>query len=191
MLAEHRRGAPQPARDAGEAEGRAHRGLPTDDRVIDLLQEAARDELRVRGQRARVDHGRGRDTGGDELFHAGIAIAMLVQYMVSGTLWVEGRTRLRPPRLIGAGLLVAAATGLAAIVLGYPFLTTHTAHGSAPLIGEVHLPSATFFDLGVFAVVVGATLLILTALGQLDKQFPGAPANIKERATSERQRLGC
>ena len=31
-------------------------------------------------------------------------------------------------------------------------------------LGDLHVPSATFFDLGVFAVVVGAILLILTAL---------------------------
>ena len=49
-------------------------------------------------------------------------------------------------------------------MLGYPFLTTHTAHLHLPLLGEVHVPSALFFDIGVFALVVGATLLILTAL---------------------------
>jgi multicomponent K+:H+ antiporter subunit A len=93
-----------------------------------------------------------------------ITIAMLMQYLVSGTLWVEGRARIRPARWIAVGLLLGATTGLGAVVVGYPFLTTHTAHVSLPLVGEVHLPSATFFDLGVFAVVVGATLLILVAL---------------------------
>jgi multicomponent K+:H+ antiporter subunit A len=93
-----------------------------------------------------------------------VAIAFLTQYIVSGTRWVEGRARLRPPLWIATGLLAAAITGLGAVVAGYPFLTTHTAHVTLPLFGEVHLPSATFFDLGVFAVVVGATLLILTAL---------------------------
>ncbi|HEY0881039.1 MAG TPA: MnhB domain-containing protein, partial [Archangium sp.] len=94
-----------------------------------------------------------------------VAIALLMQYLMAGTLWVEGRTRLLPERWIAVGLLVAAATGLGSIVAGYPFLTTHTAHVTLPLLGEVHFPSATFFDLGVFAVVPGATLLILTALG--------------------------
>lgn len=93
-----------------------------------------------------------------------VAIALLMQYVVSGTRWVEARTELRPVRWIAAGLLLGAATGLGAVVLGYPFLTSHTAHVMLPLVGEVHLPSATFFDLGVLAVVVGSTLLILTAL---------------------------
>ena len=33
-----------------------------------------------------------------------------------------------------------------------------------PLLGEVHVGSAMFFDLGVFCVVLGSTLLILVAL---------------------------
>ncbi|HET8938894.1 MAG TPA: monovalent cation/H+ antiporter subunit A [Polyangiales bacterium] len=93
-----------------------------------------------------------------------VAIALLLQSVVSGTQWVEWRTQLRPARWIAAGLLAAATTGLGSVVFGYPFLTSHSAEASLPWIGEVHLPSATFFDLGVFAVVVGATLLILTAL---------------------------
>lgn len=93
-----------------------------------------------------------------------VAIAMLMQYISSGTLWVEGRTHIRPVRWLSVGLLFATITGLGALVCGYPFLTTHTAHFSFSPVGAVHLPSATFFDLGVFTVVVGATLLILTAL---------------------------
>jgi len=93
-----------------------------------------------------------------------IVIAMLMQYMMSGTLWLEARARLRPARWIAVGLLLGVGTGLGALAVGFPFLTTHNAHVTLPLVGDVHLPSATFFDLGVFAVVVGAALLMLTAL---------------------------
>jgi len=93
-----------------------------------------------------------------------VAIAFIAQYMVSGTRWVEDRMHLLPPRWIAAGLWLALATGLGALAFDHPFLTTHTAHFTLPVLGELHLPSATFFDLGVFAVVVGATLLLLTAL---------------------------
>jgi len=110
-----------------------------------------------------------------------VAIAFIAQYMVSGTRWVEDRMHLLPPRWIAAGLLLALATGLGSLFFGHPFLTTHTAHFVLPLIGEVHLPSATFFDLGVFAVVVGATLLLLTALAHQSlrsrrRQAPGGGA---------------
>ena len=87
-----------------------------------------------------------------------------MQYVMSGTRWVEARAPVRPAKWIAAGLLIAAATGLGAVLFGYPFLTSHTAHLALPLLGEVHLPSAALFDTGVLAVVVGATLLILTAL---------------------------
>ncbi len=93
-----------------------------------------------------------------------VAIGLTVQYMVAGTQWAEAHIDLNPRRWVAVGLLLAAGTGLGALFFGYPFLTTHTAHGALPLVGEVHLPTATFFDAGVFAVVVGATLLILTAL---------------------------
>lgn len=45
--------------------------------------------------------------------------------------------------------------------------------------------------LGMSLGEIGSKGDACTALSQLDKQFPGAPANIKERATGERQRLGC
>ncbi len=93
-----------------------------------------------------------------------VAIAFIAQYMVGGTRWVEARLTLHPTRWIAVGLLLALLTGLGSLLLGYPFLTTHTAHVHWPLVGEVHLPSAALFDLGVFAVVVGSTLLLLTAL---------------------------
>ena len=99
-------------------------------------------------------------------FVAGLvmSVAFILQYMVAGTQWVEAQMSLRPLRWMGTGLLCATLTGLGSIPLGYPFLTTHTAHFSLPLLGDIHVASALFFDIGVFAVVVGATLLILTAL---------------------------
>jgi len=99
-------------------------------------------------------------------FVAGLifATALIVQYMVAGTDWVESHLRLRPHRWIAWGLVCACATGLGAWFLGYPFLTSHTAHVTLPLLGEIHVPSAFFFDVGVFLVVVGSTMLTLVAL---------------------------
>ncbi|HEX2541376.1 MAG TPA: monovalent cation/H+ antiporter subunit A [Caldimonas sp.] len=93
-----------------------------------------------------------------------VAIALIAQYMVGGTRWVELRTDLQLARWIALGLLAALVTGLGALAFGHPFLTSHTAHLVLPGLGPIHVPSAAFFDLGVFAVVVGSTLLLLTAL---------------------------
>lgn len=99
-------------------------------------------------------------------FVAGLvmSVALLLQFIVSGTEWVEEHLRIYPRRWIAIGLMLALATGGGAVVLGYPFLTTHTAHLSLPLLGSVHVPSALFFDMGVFSIVLGSTMLILTAL---------------------------
>ena len=93
-----------------------------------------------------------------------VAIAFLTQYIVAGTHWVEAHLQLKVIRWIALGMLAAVATGLGSLWFGYPFLTSHTAHVTLPGLGEVHFASAMLFDVGVFAVVVGATLLILTAL---------------------------
>ncbi|CAN7304090.1 monovalent cation/H+ antiporter subunit A [Variovorax paradoxus] len=99
-------------------------------------------------------------------FVAGLvmSVALVLQFIVSGTEWVEEHLRIYPRRWIAAGLLLALATGSGAVLFGYPFLTTHTAHLHLPVLGELHVPSALFFDIGVFALVLGATMLILTAL---------------------------
>ena len=110
-----------------------------------------------------------------------VAIALLTQYLVAGAPWVEAHIALHPLRGLALGLLVAALTGAGALVVGYPFLTTHTLHMTLPLIGTIHLPSATFFDLGVFGVVLNATLLILVALAHQSirsrRQLAEGPVN--------------
>ncbi|WP_287983982.1 monovalent cation/H+ antiporter subunit A [Diaphorobacter sp.] len=99
-------------------------------------------------------------------FVAGLvfSVGLVLQYIISGTSWVEAHLPLYPRRWIASGLLLALGTGLGAVALGYPFLTSHTAHLHLPLIGDLHVASAMFFDMGVFALVVGSTLLILTAI---------------------------
>ena len=110
-------------------------------------------------------------------FVAGLifATALILQYMIAGTDWVESKLRLRPHRWIGWGLATACGTGLGAWVFGYPFLTSHTAHLDLPVLGEVHVPSAFVFDLGVFLVVVGTTMLILVALAHQSLRSHRAP----------------
>jgi multicomponent K+:H+ antiporter subunit A len=45
------------------------------------------------------------------------------------------------------------------MLFGYPFLTSTFVHPVLPVVGEVPIASATFFDLGVFVIVVAATML--------------------------------
>ena len=106
-----------------------------------------------------------------------VSIGFITQYMVAGTQWVEARINLYLRRWIAMGMLAALATGLGSLFFGYPFLTTHTMHFNWPVFGEVHIASALFFDIGVFGVVVGATLLILTALAHQSVRRQRKPAS--------------
>ena len=124
-------------------------------------------------------------------FVAGLvfSVALLLQYIISGTQWVEAHMPLYPRRWIGLGLLFALLTGLGAITAGYPFLTSHTFHFSLPWIGQIHLASATFFDIGVFTLVVGSTLLILTAIAHQSVRGHRYHARMQEeQATQEGER---
>ncbi|UDF31754.1 UNVERIFIED_ORG: monovalent cation/H+ antiporter subunit A (plasmid) [Roseateles sp. XES5] len=108
---------------------------------------------------------RGHDLPGGG-FAGGItmAIAFLLQYLAGGVRWAEDRIRILPLRWMGFGLLMAVATGIGAWFFGYPFLTTHSQYIQVPFIGKVPAATALLFDLGVFSLVVGATVLILIAL---------------------------
>jgi multicomponent K+:H+ antiporter subunit A len=68
---------------------------------------------------------------------------------------------------MGWGLLIAAATGAASWAFGAPFLTSTYDYPWLPGIGGVPLASASAFDLGVFLVVVGATMVMLLRIGHL------------------------
>jgi multicomponent K+:H+ antiporter subunit A len=93
-----------------------------------------------------------------------MATAFIVQYMMSGTLWIEARMRVHPQYSIAAGLLCAAVAGMAAWPASRNFLSNIQFHGTLPLIGEVHLSTTILFDLGVYLLVVGATTLLLIAM---------------------------
>lgn len=100
-------------------------------------------------------------------FIAGLitAVALVMQYLANGVVWTQERIPFNLHAIIGYGLLIATATGLASWFFGYPFLTSAFSHIHWPVIGEFELASAMAFDLGVYLVVVGATLLILVHLG--------------------------
>ena len=117
-----------------------------------------------------------------------LSVALLLQYIISGTQWVEAHLSLRPRRWIAMGLLMVLATGLAPLLWGYPFLTSHTAHWTLPLLGDLHVASAIFFDIGVFTLVVGSTLMILTSIAHQSVRGHRYHAKMAEEATAQAQR---
>src|SRR5690606_11662312 len=96
-----------------------------------------------------------------------MATALIVQYMVGGTIWVESRIRIHPQVWIAAGLLSAAIAGLIAWFAGHAFLTSEELD-----VAGLHLSTVLLFDLGVYLAVVGAAVLILIALAHQSLRSP-------------------
>jgi multicomponent K+:H+ antiporter subunit A len=101
-----------------------------------------------------------------------MATAVIIQYMIGGTMWVEARLRVHPLYWMGLGLLAAAGAGLIAWFSGLPFLTARSVHLHLPLLGDLHLSTVLLFDLGVYMLVVGATMLMLVALAHQSLRSP-------------------
>ncbi|WP_369684832.1 MnhB domain-containing protein [Halalkalicoccus sp. NIPERK01] len=64
------------------------------------------------------------------------------------------------------GLVIAIGGGLVPILFDLPFLSqTYVILHDVPIYGEIELASALVFDLGVFLVVVGGLLTVLSVVG--------------------------
>ncbi|AGF75136.1 putative monovalent cation/H+ antiporter subunit A [Bartonella australis AUST/NH1] len=108
---------------------------------------------------------RGHDASGGG-FAGGVtlAIGFILQYLATNIRWVENRLRVLPLLWMGFGLLLSMATGMGAWFFGYPFLTSFFQYTDLPWVGKIPMASAFLFDLGVFSLVLGATVLILIAI---------------------------
>jgi multicomponent K+:H+ antiporter subunit A len=98
-----------------------------------------------------------------------LAIALLLMHVAHGAGWAAQRMAgdLRP--MAGWGLLIALITGVASAWFGAPFLTSTYDLPWLPGIGGVPLASASAFDLGVYLVVTGATMVMLLSIARLSR----------------------
>jgi multicomponent K+:H+ antiporter subunit A len=112
-------------------------------------------------------------------FIAGLvtAVALILQYLTNGVEWTQARISSNMHPVIGTGLLIGTLTGLASLAFGHPFLTSTFTHVHWPIVGEFELASAIAFDLGVYLVVVGSTLLILVHLGRMHSVSHSSPSD--------------
>ena len=118
-------------------------------------------------------------------FIAGVltAVAFVLLYVTYGTWFIEEEVLGRRVEgvvehlqhgiveyyraLFALGLLVAAGSGVVAMAFGEPFLTqAFWIFHHVPIYGEFEIASALVFDLGVYFVVVGALLTIVSAVGE-------------------------
>jgi multisubunit Na+/H+ antiporter MnhB subunit len=93
-------------------------------------------------------------------FIAGVLLAAAgAMYMIAfGT---QRAARVPWWRIGVLGLLVSVATGTVPLLRGEAYMDNKVIH-----LGSHHLPSATFFDLGVLLIVLGTLMTIFVELGQ-------------------------
>lgn len=111
------------------------------------------------------------DTGDGFAAGAIAALAVMVQYVTHGAGPVRRAFPVRwAQHAAVAGLGVALAVAVQALLRGEPLLTHAPAPGTEPLkVGTLELITAVAFDVGVFVLVLGAAVAILDALaGALD-----------------------
>ncbi|MBC3763880.1 Na+/H+ antiporter subunit A [Quadrisphaera oryzae] len=100
-------------------------------------------------------------------FAAGLVtgLALFLRYLAGGRYELGEAARVDVGVLLGSGLLIAAASAGAPLLLGGQATQTADAYVHVPLLGEVHLVSSLAFDVGVYLVVVGTVLDVLRSLG--------------------------
>ncbi len=95
-----------------------------------------------------------------------LEIVVLQQDVDPGTGIFEHRSVAAYRRTFVLGLVVVVGSGIGGLVLGEPFLAqTYTIVEGVPIYHEIELATALVFDFGVFLVVVGGVLTVLSVVG--------------------------
>lgn len=91
--------------------------------------------------------------------------ACVLVYAAVGSHGLARAVPVRAETLLGGGVLLAAGTGVVALLAGGAFLESGVWELAVPLFGAVKATSVLLFDIGVYAVVVGLVLGVLSTLG--------------------------
>lgn len=106
-------------------------------------------------------------------FAAGLVtgIALIVRYLAGGRYELGEAAPVQAGLLLGLGLFLSAGVGVVALLVGGSVLESWIWDIHLPLIGDLHLVTSLFFDVGVYLVVVGLVLDILRSLGaEIDRR---------------------
>ena len=104
-------------------------------------------------------------------FAGGLVVGggLAIRYLAGGTRALGRLAKLPSSFVMGVGLTLSMATAIIPLTVGNAFLESSIYPLDVPVIGEVKVVSSAFFDLGVYILVVGVCLAILTQLGESDR----------------------
>ncbi|KRF12340.1 cation:proton antiporter [Nocardioides sp. Soil797] len=116
-------------------------------------------------------------------FAAGMVtgLALMVRYLAGGRYELDEAAPVDAGMLMGTGLFVATAAALAPLAFGGAVLQSAQIDFHLGVLGDPHVVTSMFFDIGVYLVVVGLILDLLRTFGaRLDRQILR-----EERATAD------
>ena len=102
-------------------------------------------------------------------------LALVMRYVAGGRYELGIAAPTDAGRMLGFGLLLAVTTAAAPMLMGLDPLTRAVWEAEIPVIGHIEFVTSTFFDIGVYLVVIGLVLDVLRALGaEVDRQITDA-----------------
>jgi multicomponent Na+:H+ antiporter subunit A len=121
-------------------------------------------------------------------FAAGLVagLALVVRYLAGGRYELDEAAPVDAGALMGIGLTVATGSALAPLAFGGVVLQSAIVDLTVPVVGDLHLVTSVFFDIGVYLLVIGLVLDVLRSLGsELDRQIlrEESPAPTTEKVT--------
>lgn len=99
-------------------------------------------------------------------------LALVMRYVAGGRYELGVAAPTDAGYMLGLGLLIAVGTAVAPMFFGQDPLTRAIWEADLPVIGHIEFVSSTFFDIGVYLVVIGLVLDVLRSLGaEVDRQI--------------------
>ena len=92
-------------------------------------------------------------------------LALVVRYLAGGKFELAEAARFTPSGLLGTGLILSVLTAVGGWFWGDTVFKSVFVEANLPLLGELKFGTPTFFDIGVYLIVVGLMLDILRSLG--------------------------
>jgi len=100
-----------------------------------------------------------------------VGLALVARYLAGGRHELGAAAPVDAGLLLGTGLVLAAGTAVAPLLVGADALTSTWFEATVPVLGHIEFVTSTFFDIGVYLVVIGLVLDVLRSLGaEVDRQ---------------------
>ncbi|MBW9092597.1 Na+/H+ antiporter subunit A [Microbacterium jejuense] len=98
-------------------------------------------------------------------------MALVMRYIAGGRYELGAAAPTDAGRLLGTGMTIAVACAVVPVFFGAAPLTSAWIEWDIPVLGHGEFVSSTFFDIGVYLVVIGLVLDVLRSLGaEVDRQ---------------------